>query len=395
MPIHNINIWSESDCQELIVRIRRTLSAKGYAMNRIQETPGPFPPNDDGVLEGLSGAILSIRAVWASVQSIWPDLKGELSNFHIKSVAALTDNDIQNLFGKYRRKVRARSLKDQLFAIRDNAKVFQRIMSEHGSVCDFIKSYLPAAAYDPSYKCYIRPADAPLIKCFTDPKGTFKLRKVGAQVCCEFFNNIGIDAFKADVHTIRFLNRINLDRTEVRVSRKPDDVRQIGTTIANTLQKPRKFVDSHIWCFCAEGEGEICTDNDPKCDLCFLYTEQPQFCKGFPNRTQIVNCPLGAATRLRECNLTRTETAKKMKWAGLTQGDIDKIVTKIYDQKCPPKVKWEDIETFIKANPSGSAEMMKQSGLSYADTYKYMKKAGLAPGEIGRILSKVYSNSEQ
>jgi len=39
--------------------------------------------------------------------------------------------------------------------------------------------------------------------------------------------------------------------------------------------------------------------------------------------------------------------------------------------------------------------MMKQSGLSRADTYRYMKKAGLAPDEIDRILSKVYTDSEQ
>ena len=59
------------------------------------------------------------------------------------------------------------------------------------------------------------------------------------------------------------------------------------------------------------------------------------------------------------------------------------------------KIKWEDIETYIRADPSGSAQGMKQSGLSYADNYKYMKKAGLAPAEIDTILSKVYSNSKQ
>jgi hypothetical protein len=217
---------------------------------------------------------------------------------------------------------------------------------------------------------------------------------VGLGTCCEFFKNIGIDEFKPDVHTISFLNRINIDRTKAKVSRNPIDVREIGITVAQTLLKPRAFVDSLIWCLCADYEGEICTENDPKCYLCKL-KDEPELCLGFPNRTQIASNPLGAATRFRECNLTRTEAAKKMKWAGLTQGDTDKIVTKIYGPERTPKIKWGDIETYIKADPCGSAEMMKQSGLSYADTYKYMKKGGLAPDEIDRILSKVYSNSEQ
>ena len=390
-----INVNSASDCQELTERIQQTLSAKGYNMNRIRGIPKPFPSNDKDVLEALSEAILTRQANFASIVRILPALKVSLSNYNINSVAALTDSQIRGLAAHYKGKVQARFFEIELFAIRDNAIALQPIMSPPGSVCTFIKSYLPAAAYNPSCNCYIRPADSPLIKCFTDPGSKFKLHGVGLAICCEFFNNIGIDECKPDVHTISFLNRISLDSTKVKVSRRPDDVRGIGIRIADTLQKPRAFVDSHMWVFCAEDEGEICTEDDPKCTSCMLKTQEPQLCLGFPDRTQIASDPLGAATRFRECNLTRRATYKKIVNAGLSERDTDTIVTKVYGPERTPKVKWEDIETYIKADPSGSAQMMKQSGLSYADNYKYMKKAGLAPAEIDRILSKVYSSSKQ
>lgn len=270
-----VNVDSASDWRELITRIQQTLSATKYDVSSISGTPGPFPPDDTSVFEGLCKAILTRQAEWASVVKILPDLKVSLFNYNVGNVAALTNSGIEKLYAQYKGRVKARFLKDELLAIRDNAGVFQQIMSTHGSVCTFIKSYLPAAAYDPSCKCYVRPADTPLIKCFTDPNSAFKLRSVGLAICCDFFNNIGIDEFKPDVHTTRFLNR-----TKVVASAKPAEIRKTGIAMAETLGVPRKYVDSHIWVFCAEGEGEVCTKNNPKCNSCWLKIKQPQFCQG-------------------------------------------------------------------------------------------------------------------
>jgi hypothetical protein len=325
-----INVNSASECQELIERIQQTLSAKGYNTNAIQGIPKPFPSNDNDVLEALSEAILTRQANWASIKRILPALKISFLNYNIKSVAALTDSAIQGIAAQYKDKVQARFFEIELFAIRDNAKVLKSTMSTPGGICVFIKNHLPAAAYDPSCKCYIQPADAPLIKCFTDSGSTSKFHCVGLAICCEFFSNIGIDEFKPDVHTISFLNRINLDRSKIKVSRRPDDVRRIGIMIAGTLRKPRKFVDSHIWILCAEGEGEICTEDDPKCKLCWLKINEPMFCKGFPDKTDIISNPVGAAKRFKECNLHWKDASRKMQKAGLSPAHIANIITTIY-----------------------------------------------------------------
>lgn len=55
------------------------------------------------------------------------------------------------------------------------------------------------------------------------------------------------------------------------------------------------------------------------------------------------------------------------------------------------KVKQEDIETWVKANPFEAAKGMKEIGWNRITTYNRMKKAGLASDEIDRILNKVYN----
>ncbi len=387
-----LNVVSKLDCEELTKRILQTLSSNGYSTSSIPIRPSMFPNDDVSIFEGLCRAILTRQANWASVVKILPTLKSDLSNYSIGHVASLSDTAINHLYLKYKNRVRARFLEAELLSIRDNAKVFQSIMGKHGSVWGFITSYLSGGNYDASMKCYIQPHDYKLIKCFIDPDSDFKLSGVGLAVCCEFFNNIGIDEFKPDVHTISFLNRINLNRTLVGISRRPEVVRKVGITISETLGKPRKYVDSHIWCFCAEGEGEICREDDPKCDLCQLKIREPQLCLGFPSRIAIIRSPLAAAGRMKECALTRTEVHKKMNKIGLDQKEVDELLDQVYGPKPErtPTVKWRDIEPLIRANPCAFAQTMKQNGSRRDETYGYMKKAGLASDEIQRVLAKVY-----
>jgi hypothetical protein len=321
-----IDVDSALDCKELIERIRQTLSAKGYLLSGIQEIPKPFPSSDTAVFEGLCRAVLTRQAQWASIERILPALKTSLLGYSINGIAALTDGQIRAIAVQYKNKVKARFFEQEMFAIRDNARKLQGI----GAIRTFIKDYLSASAYDASSKCYIHPTDDDLIRCFADPSGKFKLDAVGLAICCEFFNNIGIDEFKPDVHTISFLNRINLNRRKVRVSRMSPDIRAIGIRIAETLQKPRKFVDSHIWVFCAEHEGEICTEDDPQCHSCMLHTQEPQLCLGFPSRMQIINDPMGTARRLKECNSTWKDASRKMPKAGLTPATVQNAVMSVY-----------------------------------------------------------------
>ena len=388
-----IDVRSSSDCEALVERIQQTLATNGYCTSNLPRTPKPFPTDDNRVLEQLSEAILSIQSKWHRIRGILPALKRELLDYHVHRVAGLGDSYVHSLFTKYRGSVR---FEKKLFAIRDNAEVFVRIASttHQQSVCHFIKSRLPSESYDTSCSCYIRPADDNLLYSFTHPKSDFRLHQVQLATCCEFFKNIGIDEFKPDAHTMSFLNRVNIDRAKAKVSRNPVDVRQVGITIAQTLPQPRAFVDMLMWCLCAEREGEICTENDPKCHLCKL-KDHPQLCIGYPGKTQIAANPLKAAARFQESNLTRAEAHKNMMEAGVPQGVVDATITKIYGARRRPRVKWDDIKQFIQANPAQAAELMQQAGLSYDDACEHMAKAGLASDEIEKTLKNAYSNGRQ
>lgn len=389
----HIDIRSSSDCEALVQRIQQTLSTNGYCTSNIPRTSKPFPADDNRVLEQLSEAILSIQSKWYRIKGILPALKGDLFDYDVHKVAGLSDSYVHSLFTKYKGSVR---FEKKLSAIRDNARVFVKIASttHQQSLCHFIKSHLPSAAYDTSCGCYIRPDDAYLLNCFTHPKSDFRLHQVQLATCCEFFKNIGIDEFKPDAHARAFLNRVNIDRTKAKVSHNPVDVRQVGITVARTLPQPRAFVDMLIWCLCADKQGEICTENDPKCHLCRL-NDAPQLCPEYPGRTQIAAHPLKAAARFHDANLTRAEAYKKMIDAGVSQVVADATITKTYGTRRSPKVTWEDIKPFIQVNASEAAEVMRQAGLSYDDACKHMTEAGLASDEIKRRLSEVYSRGGQ
>ncbi|HAS28052.1 MAG TPA: hypothetical protein DCR59_02500 [Dehalococcoidia bacterium] len=277
----NIDVYSVSDCRILIDRINKTLNTlKPNVLKNIKLYPHSCQRSDSDILEGLSKAILSRQATWSSIQNILQPLKIDLCNYNINTVATLTDSYMTSLYTKYKSQVKARFLEDELFSIRDNAKIFQHIIIKHGSVCNLISSHLNNSAYDNANNCYVRAKADSLIKCFTDPISNYKLRNVRLSICCEFFNNIGIDEFKPDAHTIRFFNKINLDQTKIKVSQRQKDVRQIGITIADTLTESRKYIDSVIWIFCAEYQGAICTKSKPQCSQCYLKTQEPQLCKG-------------------------------------------------------------------------------------------------------------------
>lgn len=274
-----INVTSKSHCQELIERIRQTMLRVGYNTSRIQKGPSSFKKDDTYILEGLSRAILSRQAEWRSIVAILPSLKSDLCNYSPAAVAAITVTGIRGLYLKYKGKVTARFLEDELVSIRKNALAFLRIAKTHGSVWEFLESNLSQSSFGSAMSCYVRPKDDSLVKSLVSSKSNFKLSGVGLAICCEFFNNVGIDEFKPDVHTKRFFNRVNLNRSVTKLSTKDGDVRDIGLKMADTLGVARKFVDSHIWTFCAEGEAEICTAVAPKCNICLL-KRAPQLCVG-------------------------------------------------------------------------------------------------------------------
>jgi hypothetical protein len=253
-----------NECRMLLDRIERTLTAVNFDMDRIRREPGPFCEDDICIFRGLSEAILSNRAVWSSVKPHLNTIAQALYGYNIDKVANLSNDALNELYMSRLKplKIRSMRLRKGLREIRDNAKAFQHFRQEHGAIRNFILSYL-------------NDGGMPQLRGrFIGKYPGFKLHGVGVAICSEFFNNIGIDEFKGDSNTTRFFRRIGM----AEANSSPDDIRTIGITIAKNSEKPRVFVDSLIWCFCAQGEAEICTTHNPKCHLCKLNTKEPRLC---------------------------------------------------------------------------------------------------------------------
>lgn len=106
-----------------------------------------------------------------------------------------------------------------------------------------------------------------LVKQLADPHSEDKLAEMAEALVAEYLKNVGYDIAKPDRHIRRILGRKILgcsECEEVPVYEAFD----IVTEIAQEMNRSVAEVDYIIWSYCADGYGEICTVNKPKCDKC-------------------------------------------------------------------------------------------------------------------------------
>lgn len=106
-----------------------------------------------------------------------------------------------------------------------------------------------------------------LVKQLADPQSEDKLAEMAEALVAEYLKNAGYDIAKPDRHIRRILGSKILgcsECEEVPVYEAFD----IVTEIAQEMNRSVAEVDYIIWSYCADGYGEICTVNKPKCDKC-------------------------------------------------------------------------------------------------------------------------------
>ena len=94
-----------------------------------------------------------------------------------------------------------------------------------------------------------------------------KLFQMGEALTAEYLKNVGYDLAKPDRHICRILGSNCLacsDSETVPLF----EAFEIVSAIAKELNKPSAEVDYILWAYCANGYGEICTVNNPKCEIC-------------------------------------------------------------------------------------------------------------------------------
>ena len=147
------------------------------------ETAGPAGGRQQGLiynddlLECVATIILLGSRPGAKSAEALPGLKKILYDYDIYMISSMSDEDVEELAktigenGVDGIRLADKRLKDKLMAIRDNARVFVGIASEHNSV----RAYIDKVMKDSG-------AEA-LEEAFTSPDSKHKLRLFGAAAC--------------------------------------------------------------------------------------------------------------------------------------------------------------------------------------------------------------------
>lgn len=141
---------------------------------------------NDELLESLATIILLGSKPSAKYAEALPHLKKVLYDYDIYMLSFMSDEDVEELYKTIKENgvggvtLTDKKLKDKLFAIRDNAKVFVSIAEKFNSVRAYIDKSL---ANDGEGLTELTAA-------FSDAGSEYKLKQVGAIACKKFLKQL-------------------------------------------------------------------------------------------------------------------------------------------------------------------------------------------------------------
>lgn len=94
-----------------------------------------------------------------------------------------------------------------------------------------------------------------------------KMDQMNIALVCEYLRNVGHDIPKPDRHICRILGKDCLAILEGK-NTKPFEAFDLVVELAEMTGKSVAETDYILWSYCATGYGEICTKENPKCEIC-------------------------------------------------------------------------------------------------------------------------------
>lgn len=150
-------------------------------------------------------------------------------------------------------------IKNQMVAlIGTNIGKMLSLEKEYGSIDNFYQNFIDT---DPTLKT--------LVKVLSAEGKPHKYIQMGEALTAEYLKNVGYDIAKPDRHIRRILgsNVLGCSDSEIAPIYEAFD---LVAEIARATGKRIAEVDYILWSYCANGYGEICTVNKPKCDICVV-----------------------------------------------------------------------------------------------------------------------------
>lgn len=204
-------------------------------------------------LKGLIYSLLTNQRQWSTVEPKLPQIDELFFYYDVNKIKAQSgqyfENGIRNL------KCGNRSIKMQMEGLHYNIGVLEQIAKTYRSLDAYVTSKNPDAIVSEI------------------SAGKYKLKGVGTALAWEYLRNVGIDGAKPDTHLKRFMGADRMG-----VSKYPDasdeEVAREVRRLADATGLTPFEIDYIIWCYCANGKGEVCTAN-PNCARCVIR----EYCK--------------------------------------------------------------------------------------------------------------------
>ena len=147
-----------------------------------------------------------------------------------------------------------RRIKQQMKAISHNVEKLKSFEKQCGSIDGYYQKLMDKTN-----------SSKALVKSLSQKDN--KLAELGVALVAEYLRQVGYDIPKPDTHIRRVLgNRILSCSPKEIVSEF--EVFDIIAEIAADMNISAAKVDFILWTYCADGYGEICTKNKPKCNKC-------------------------------------------------------------------------------------------------------------------------------
>ena len=239
---------------KIIALIIETLKYNDYEIQEIVTVHAVKKRNNGKVfcledhIAGMIYALLSNQRPWKTIEDNYEAIRNIFHAFnpdYLQSVEPLL------LVSKLREiKCGNRSINRQMMALNYNINQFKKIANLYGSMDAYVTSFEPLT----------------IAKSLAN--GEYKLKQMGIALVIEYLKNVGIDAFKPDLHIKRLFGKDRLGFSSKPLASEKE-ILEIIKQISFETGIPMVEIDSIMWQFCANNYAEICSAN-PNCEKCLV-----------------------------------------------------------------------------------------------------------------------------
>ena len=200
-------------------------------------------------IKGLVFSLLSSQRDWSEIHKNRQYIEKLFFNFDKQKIKNTDYHDF--IKGLVSHSLGNRAIHKQMETLNYNILILEKIEKEYDSLDDFVTRLKPNAI-------------SALLACKESP---YALKQIGFPLALEYLRNVGIDTVKPDVHIVRIFKRLGLLKG---CESEEKEVLEVIEILSAESGYSKAYIDFLLWHYCSVGFGNICSENNPKCEQCVI-----------------------------------------------------------------------------------------------------------------------------